>query len=248
MNNFEANKLLDIIHHRPTWQVPGERWVWYQEWNRALFFHWKVDPEILKSFIPEAIQLDVYNNTAWVSLVAFTMEKIRPRYLPSVSLISDFHEINLRTYVTDGEHHGVYFLSIEAQKQLSAILSRRLSGLPYEKASIQRKSGYLSAYDADNSQTGNYLKVDYRMEEQPKTKTELDRWLTERYYLYLEKGNRLYRYAIHHKEWNLFKLKTANLHLSYNIGALSLSAENIEMVHYSDGVNVIAWQQEMINR
>ncbi len=131
MNNFEANKLLDIIHHRPTWQVPGERWVWYQEWNRALFFHWKVDPEILKSFIPEGIQLDVYNNTAWVSLVAFTMEKIRPRYLPSVSLISDFHEINLRTYVTDGEHHGVYFLSIEAQKQLSAILSRRLSGLPY---------------------------------------------------------------------------------------------------------------------
>ena len=42
------------------------------------------------------------------------MEQIRPRYLPAVSLVSDFHEINLRTYIDNDERKGVYFLNIEA--------------------------------------------------------------------------------------------------------------------------------------
>jgi uncharacterized protein YqjF (DUF2071 family) len=246
MNNFQANNLLKIIQHRDDWAVPEKKWLWYQEWNKVLFFHWKIEAALLADLIPDTVQLDTYNNEAWVSLVAFTMEHVRPRHLSAVSLVSDFHEVNLRTYVTDGQHHGVYFLSMEAEKFLSTLIARELSGMPYEKASLARSLGYLSTYNAKNHFTENYLKVDYRVGEQLTEKSALDKWLTERYYVYNKTGDKTYKYSVHHPEWNLFNLKTANLQLSYNIGALSLSADNIEMVHYADGVQVVAWPRETI--
>ncbi len=39
--------ILNITHHRP-WNLPLKRWKYYQEWNDALFLHWKVELEDLK--------------------------------------------------------------------------------------------------------------------------------------------------------------------------------------------------------
>lgn len=67
------------------------------------------------------------------------MEKIKPINFPAVSIVSDFHEIDIRTYLTDKNKAGVWFLNIEVEKNISALVARMLSGLPYEKASINRK-------------------------------------------------------------------------------------------------------------
>jgi uncharacterized protein YqjF (DUF2071 family) len=74
--------------------------------------------------------------------------KIRPKKLPAVKFISDFHEINLRTYIDNDNKKGVYFLNIEAEKHLSAFIARNLSGLPYEKSIIQRRD---KIYSSKNS-------------------------------------------------------------------------------------------------
>ena len=53
----------------------------------------------LQILVPAEIEIDLFEGKPWVSLVAFTMEKIRPRYLPYFPPISNFDEINIRTYV-----------------------------------------------------------------------------------------------------------------------------------------------------
>ncbi|MBZ0098150.1 MAG: DUF2071 domain-containing protein [Taibaiella sp.] len=93
--------------------------------------------------------------------------------------------MNLRTYVTDGERRGIYFLSIEAGKLLSAYLSRRFSGLPYEKSKMQRKDGPHHSYKSVNPRTLNFLDAEFKPGVKLSTKTELDKWLTERYYLFM---------------------------------------------------------------
>lgn len=62
--------------------------------------------------VPHDLEIDLFEGKPWVYLVAFTMEKIRPKYLPSFPPISDFDEINIRTYVKKDNKAGVYFLSI----------------------------------------------------------------------------------------------------------------------------------------
>lgn len=71
---LSIKKILKQTDHR-TWDYPKQPYSFYQEWNRALFFHWKVDAAILQELIPDGLTVDLFNDEAYVSLVAFTMEK-----------------------------------------------------------------------------------------------------------------------------------------------------------------------------
>lgn len=234
--------LLTQIEHRP-WELPKGNWKYYQEWNDALFIHWAVPADILQKYIPANLFLDTFDGKAYVSLVAFRMQKIRPRQLPAVPYISDFYEINLRTYIDIDNKKGVYFLSMEAEKSLSAFIARSMSGLPYEKALIFRDG---KSYTSKNARRNFSLDAVFEIKETVATKTDLDRWLTERYSLYLDEKNSLYRYEVHHKEWEIKSVEVKTLHLNYKIGELDLSEQKPDLMHYSDGVKVLAWGKEKV--
>lgn len=239
---YSIKELLQHTAHRP-WERPAQTFSYYQEWNRALFFHWKVDADELKKHLPENLALDLFEGEAWISLVAFTMEKIRPRLLPSVSFLSDFDEINLRTYVVKNGKPGVYFLNIEAGKKLSVDVARILSGLPYEFSMMRRNQK--DFYQSKSDPKGFYFKARYRIGKPIQEKTDLDLFLTERYCLYVESKKRLYRYETHHLPWKLDKLWISELETHYQIGSIDLSRLPDKM-HYSKGVQVIAWRRERV--
>lgn len=205
-----------------------------------LFFHWRVDAGILQSLLPDGLTLDLFDGRAYISLVPFTMQQIRPRGLPAFAPVSDFHEINLRTYVTRAGKPGVYFINIEAQKGFSAWLSRNLSGLPYEKAQIERSQG---KYVSSNAFRRFFLEVEFSVLGDIGPKSDLERFLTERYALYLEHRGRLVRYDIHHEEWQIQTLEIKKLHLDYRLPGLELAGRQPDLAHYSKGVEVIAWNK-----
>src|SRR5258708_6132126 len=145
--------ILSHTHHRP-YKLPFGKWKYYQEWNNALFLHWRIPLDILGSCVPQGLNLDTFDGQAYVSLVAFTMQKTRQRSLPAFKYLSNFDEINLRTYVNNHGRNGVYFLSIEAGNRLSTFIAKTLSGLPYEKARIGRATNGYTSY---NNSGGKYL-------------------------------------------------------------------------------------------
>ena len=238
---YNIKQILAETNHRD-WQYPKKSWRYYQEWNKALFFHYRIDKEILKELVPNDLEIDEIDGSAWVSLVAFTMEKIRPRFLPAFSPISDFDEINLRTYVTKNEKPGVYFLSIEAGKLFSAILAKSLSGLPYEKSKINRTE---NSYQANHQKRNFSLLADFHVGMEMKHKTELDLFLTERYCLYLEENNQLFRYEIQHLPWKINQLELEFLTIDYQLQELNIDSRP-DLVHYSEGVQVVAWEKDRI--
>ncbi len=231
--------LLADTSHRP-YELPLGQWKYYQEWNDALFMHWKIPFEVLRKFVPEYIQIDSFAGNCYVSLVAFTMQKIRPKNLPAVKFISDFHEINLRTYVDNDNKKGVYFLNIEAEKHLSVFIAKKLSGLPYEKSIMKRTE---KTFNSKNEIKDFVFDIDFEVEEKISNKSELDKWLTERYCLYLDINKKIFRYDIHHKEWELKNVKINNLNLNYKIGDINLSNTQPNLVHYSEGVKVLSWSR-----
>ncbi len=238
----EIDRIRSEVSHRP-FGLPQGPWTYYQEWNDVLFFHWTIPFEILRKCVPEKLNIDTFDGTCYVTLVAFTMEKIRPRFLPSVGFISNFDEINLRTYIDNSDKKGVYFLNIEAGSLISVFLAKALSGLPYEKASIKRSPG---AYNSTNGLKGFYLDTEFEVGGIIQYKSALDKWLTERYCLYLNKNNELYRYDIHHEEWKLNTLNIKKLNLGYTIDEVNLSDRQPDLSHYSSGVKVIAWGRQKV--
>ncbi len=238
---YPINQILEETAHR-SWDYPNSNWKYYQEWNRALFFHYPVDAKILREFVPKEIEIDMFDNVAWVSIVAFTMEKIRPRFIPAFAPISDFDEINLRTYVTKNGKPGVYFLSIEAGKFCSAILAKSLSGLPYEKSIIIRKA---NSYQANHPKRNFSLLADYSIGMEVKQKTALDLFLTERYCLYLKENKQLSRFEIQHLPWKINQIEFEFLEINYQLGQLKIDSKPA-LVHYSEGVQVVAWGKEKV--
>lgn len=231
--------ILAGVSHRP-YPLPSGPWRYYQEWNQALFLHWAIPAELLRPLVPPRLHLDTFDQRAYVSLVAFSMQHIRPKGLPALPFISDFPEINVRTYVQQDAYQGVYFLNIEAGNSLSVFLARKLSGLPYEKAQIQRSN---HSFQSVNKPKGFYLDTAFEPREKLKTPTALDHWLTERYGLFLDHGQKVYRYDIHHQPWKLKKVNLHHLQINYQLGAIQLSAPP-ELMHYAEGVKVLVWARQ----
>ncbi|SHG19577.1 YqjF family protein [Pedobacter caeni] len=238
----DLQHLLKETAHRP-WEIPSGDWKYYQEWNEVLFFHWKVPAELLKPLIPEGLELDRFENEAWISLVPFTMQKISPAGLPPLAFISDFHEINLRTYVLVEGKPGVYFLNIEAQKHLSVWIAKQLSGLPYEKAVISRSK---DIYRSQNDLKGFNLDIEFEVKDFITLKSKLDLWLTERYCLYLDREEKLFRYEIHHLEWQVAEVALKKIRINYHVNGFNLDSRTPDLIRYSPGVKVLAWTKKEI--
>lgn len=243
MNKLAIKNILENQKHR-NWEIPKRTWSYYQEWNNAIFLHWKIDVQLLEELVPKSLKIDTIDGKAWVSAVAFTMEKIRPKGLPAFPPISNFLEINLRTYVTKNEKPGVFFLNIEAGNSVAAFISNKISGLPYQKSEMKHdlvKQEYTSNFKIKNFN----FSISYEVEEIIDQKTALDIFLTERYCLYLENNNKLYRYEIHHLPWQINKLKYSELTTNYTLNKINLNRKP-DAMHYSKGVQVVAWNKETI--
>lgn len=236
-------EILNKTKHR-AWDIPNQNWQFYQEWNRAIFLHWQVDLKELKKFVPEEIEIDLFEGKPWVSLVAFTMEKIRPRYLPYFSPISNFDEINIRTYVKFKNKTGVYFLSIEGGKLLSCKVSKLISELPYRFSKIKITS---NKYLSSNSKFKDELSIDFSIGKKVQTKSELDHWLTERYALFQDTKTSINAFEIHHLEWEIKELETKKLKIDYSRFG-KLVNRKPDKIQYSDGVKVLAWGKKKNKR
>lgn len=234
--------ILDQTSHRP-FALPVGTWSYYQEWNRALFMHWEVPYSALRSCVPASFEIDTFEGKCYVSIVAFTMEQIRPRLLPAVGIVSNFEEINVRTYLIKDGKQGVYFLNIEAGNAFSAWLAKALSGLPYEKAAIQRTA---TDYHSINRAKQFRLDASFEILDQVTEKTALERWLTERYCLYLNENHTDYRFDIHHLEWPIHAVKLNHLETDYRFGQLNFKGITPNFIQYSPGVKVMAWQREKL--
>ncbi|MCL6265019.1 YqjF family protein [Flagellimonas myxillae] len=236
---MKIREILEDTDHRP-WALPTESWKFYQEWNKVVFLHWAVDFEILKQFVPANLELELFEGKPWVSVVIFRMEQIRPKTLPSFPPISNFHEVNIRTYAKHGNKTGVYFLSIEGGNPVSCLVARKMSQLPYRFSQMQRDHTHFSSY---NREFQDQLAISYQVGKAITTKTALDLWLTERYALFQDFGQHLNAFEIHHVEWPVYELHPDELTIQYPRFSALFSFQP-DLVHYSPGVQVVAWDKK----
>jgi uncharacterized protein YqjF (DUF2071 family) len=108
-----------------------------QRWAELLFLHWAWDPAAVQRTLPPGLTVDTFDGRAWLGVVPFFMRAVRPAGLPAVPGVSDFLELNVRTYVYDAQGRpGVWFYSLDANRWLAVEVARRWFHLPYEHAAM----------------------------------------------------------------------------------------------------------------
>ena len=48
------------------------------------FMHWEVEPSNLEPYIPDGLEIDLFEGKAFVGTIPFQMRNVRPRFLPAV--------------------------------------------------------------------------------------------------------------------------------------------------------------------
>lgn len=242
-----TDKALARTEHRP-YPLPGGPWVLAMSWRDLLFMHWPVPAEVLRPLIPPSLHLDTFDGSAWLGVVPFRMSGVRPRLLPAVSRLSDFPELNLRTYVSAEGKPGIWFFSLDAHNPAAVRLARATFKLPYYDAQMScRVSGDAVRYRSVRTHrgapparfAGRYRPTGGVFESEPGS---LEHFLTERYCLYsADRRGRVRRGDIHHQVWPLQKAEAdvEILEMTRQIGVTLPDTE--PLLHYARRLDALAW-------
>jgi uncharacterized protein len=237
------------VAHRP-WPIPERPWFMAQTWRHLLFAHWAVDPAQLRTVMPPQLEPDVREGVAWIAITPFRVEAFRLRRTLPLPLLSQFLEVNVRTYVTVDERPGIYFLSLDASSRLAVSGARRTYRLPYFRAaiSLQREKGtsrVLSRRAAADGPPAE-LGCTYQPEGDAFTAPHgsLEYFLTERYCLYtLDDRGEVQRAEIHHPPWPLQRAD-ADFTLNSMTEGLGLPLVGRPVLHYAERQDVLLWTIE----
>jgi uncharacterized protein YqjF (DUF2071 family) len=236
--------ILREVSHRP-WPMPRRPWIMTQTWHDLLLAHWRIDAAALRERVPAQLDLDLFDGSAWLGIVAFEMTNVAPRGVPALPWLSAFPEINVRTYVRAGGRAGVYFLSLDAGNALAAAAARIAFHLPYHAASmrVEREGGFVR-YRSRRRSGGAVFEAQYAPEGEPALPDagSLACFLAERYCLFtVDRGGRARRVDIHHPPW---PLQPARAEIRENTMAetcgLALPSEK-PLLHYAKRQDVVNW-------
>lgn len=222
-----------------------------QKWRNLLFLHWPVPAELLQPLLPGGLTIDTYDGNAYLGLVPFLMQGVRPVWAPTVPWLSHFPECNVRTYVhRGGASPGVWFFSLDAANPVAVAIARSIWKLPYFIASMQVHSetagGSLIYRTTRRLPPPLPAASEFRWTPtgtpSPSVPGTLEHFLAERYILYAHAYGRLWRGRVHHTP---YPLQTAELH---SLSDTSIAAAGIKLpegshkrpplVHYASGVDV----------
>ena len=98
------------IDHLP-FPMPQRSHSFVQQWRHLSLLHWEVDPARLTPYIPDGLELDLFENKAYVSIIPFMMVGVRPRLAVSIPGISTFLNLTLGP-MSDMGGKLVFFFSL----------------------------------------------------------------------------------------------------------------------------------------
>lgn len=212
-------------------------------WERLLFAHWPIDAAVVRPLIPRGLELETFDGAAWIGVVPFGMSRVRLRGMPPVPTAHRFLELNVRTYVTDGDRRGVWFFSLDAASALAVWGGRIGFGLNYRWARMRcERRGEVIEYESSRrSEPAAELRVWYgpQGERFHAVAGSLEDFLTNRLWLFALHGRRgLLRARVWHEPWTLRRAE-AEFELNTMTAALGIDLPG-EPPHllYSESLDV----------
>ena len=220
---------------RPSEAPTGE-----QRWRQLFFLHWIYDAAEVAPLVPKGMSLDLWEGRAYVGLVPFLMEGVRPSWLPR-AFAMDFLETNLRTYVLVNGEPGVLFFSLEASSFLAVKAARHGWGLPYFFAKMSSsREGDRVRYASSRKGERADLVLDASIGEAlgPSAPGTLEHFLLERYLLFTSWRDRIYRGQVHHVAYPAQRATVHHVESSLLEAAGLPPGRGEALAHYASGVDV----------
>lgn len=193
------------------------------EWRHLAMLNYEVDPAVLRAFVPDGTELDLWDGKAFVSVVAFQFLDTRVMGV-AVPFHRNFEEINLRFYVrrrVENEwRRAVVFIKEIVPRFAIAITARVIYGENYVALPTVHRLGF----DADGKGlraahygwriNGTDCKLDVGVagDAQEIRAGSAEEFITEHYWGYARgRDGRTREYKVEHPRWRVWRATEARL-------------------------------------
>lgn len=226
----------------------------YQRWSKLTFIHWRVEADLLQRQLPTGLTIQQFDGSAWLGVVPFSMERVRPWWSPPVPGISWFLETNVRTYVIDERGlAGVWFFSLDANCWLAVNMARRFWHLPYQHAAMSLNSrrartdkepAHITYSGVRKDLTAAQYEISVTIPQEPARTAQsgtLDHFLLERYLLFAGDGQQRIRAGrVHHLPYQFITPESVSgsQTLTTPVGCDPLDIKTASHFAYCEGVDV----------
>jgi len=182
-------------------------------WERVVFLHYLIRPELLRPHVPAQFVLDLYDNMACISVVAVTMRNFRASRSISTGWL--FRPVrcerflNLRACVHLREEHGAFILWSWLSNPLRATLPLMKLGFPCTFAEVEYdhrfETGKLQGSVKMKNSSGDALEYRGSLDSlhgfEPCRAGSLAEFAMERYTGFFSRGSRLRLVRCWHPPW-----------------------------------------------
>lgn len=182
--------------------------IMFNHWDALTLLHWRYEPAEVQRLLPSGLEVETFDDSAWVGLVPFGMRVSFPHLPGSFA----FPETNVRTYVRGPNGRtGVWFFSLDADHLASVTVGRVVYGVPYFWSKMfMSQNGNQYDYQskrrwAQSTPVQSAVSIEVGPEIAGTDLTNLDLFLSARFELFgVRRGSLTYAHA-QHPPWVLHR-------------------------------------------
>jgi uncharacterized protein YqjF (DUF2071 family) len=193
------------------------------EWRKLAMANYSVDAALLKSYVPNKTELDLWNNTCYVSLVGFMFLNTRLKGF-SIPFHTHFEEVNLRFYVRyrDGQEwkRGVVFIKEIVPRPALTWVANTVYHEKYEtmpmKHTWHETRDELTVTYAWKKETWNSFEVKASTATTPIRPGSDEEFITEHYWGYTQINPvKTSEYRVEHPTWEVYPVRDYHIDVRF---------------------------------
>lgn len=229
-------------------------------WEDIIMANYEIDPTILLPFLPKGVELDLFNNKCYVSLVGFMFKNTKIFSIP-IPKFGTFEEINLRFYVVKRENNtikrGVVFINETIPYPIVAWVANKLykehyTVVPTKHTKLKTEDTQSITFEWEVEKKWQSMAVTSSNLSESMKKDSLEQFNYEHYYGYTKVSEyKTEEYKLQHPSWKTRKVLdhkiACDFEVMYGKAFAVLNKTVPEGVFIADGSSVgIEWKRNKL--
>jgi uncharacterized protein YqjF (DUF2071 family) len=183
------------------------------EWRKLAMANYAVDRNILAKYLPNKTELDLWNNTCYLSLVGFMFQNTKLLGL-KIPFHTNFEEVNLRFYVRYNDNgewkRGVVFIKEIVPKPALTFVANTVYKENYETMPMKHvwetAASNLKVEYQWKKKRWNGFKIIAETNSTSIAPDSEEEFITEHYWGYAKVGDeKTSEYGVEHPRWEVYK-------------------------------------------
>lgn len=214
------------------------------EWRKLAIANYAIDTQILMPYVPVGTELDMWNDTCYVSLIGFLFKNTRLMGI-RVPFHSNFEEVNLRFYVRYKDKgiwkRGVVFIKEIVPKfalsfVANTIYNENYVTMPMAHSWIETERERIVEYKWKCKKEWQRFSITAEKELSSAQEGSATEFITEHYWGYARYSDvKTNEYEVKHPKWDHYKVKNYNIEVDFGL----TYGERFKFLNHQNPVSVM---------